>query len=295
MKKIIFILALLSAFSCDYIDEPLTTVEGGVDATKCPEPTFAPNTNTKRNILVEDFTGQLCTFCTTGAYILDTINKNIGSQIIPMGIHSGSFGVPEATGNYTTDFRTPGGSATYDRFAPGAPQPTFMVARIDTFISPARFNIGYFPLSKSIRSLLNSVPTVNLQLKTSYDPADGTVCVYSESEVLQTLTDDHSLVVVLLEDSIVGWQKHSGFGGDPIYGSPSEIPNYVQKHVVRKYINGWEGTKILSSSDDIGDKIVNGFTYKVTEPSWRGNHLEVVAFIYNNNTKVVMQAAKDKL
>lgn len=295
MKNIILIFALLSAFSCDYIDEPLTKVEGGVDSASCPEPTFAPNTNTKRNVLVEDFTGQKCTFCPVGAYIIDTIKQNIGSQVIPMALHVGNFAEPEASGNYTTDFRTAGGTSTYNQLAPGAGLPTFMVNRIDTFVSPARFNISYYDLSNSVRSVLSTAPIVNLQLITSFDAASGTVCVYSESEVLQTLPDDHSLVVVLLEDSIVGWQKYSGSGGDPIYGSTSEIPNYVQKHAVRKFINGYEGKQILSASDAVGDKIVNGFTYKITESSWRADHLEVVAFIYNNTTKEVMQAAKAKL
>ena len=98
-----------------------------------------------------------------------------------------------------------------------------------------------------------------------------------------------------MEDSIVGWQKYSGSGGDPVYGSASEIPNYVQKHAVRKFINGYEGTKILTSTDVVGTKIINGFTYVVTNSSWRTNHLEVVAFVYNNRTKEVMQAVKAKL
>ena len=119
--------------------------------------------------------------------------------------------------------------------------------------------------------------------------------VYSESEVLKTLSDDHSIVVVLLEDSIVGWQKYSSSGGDPVYGSASEIPNYVQKHAVRKFINGWEGKKILSSSNSVGDKIIDGFTYTITNSNWRTNHLEVVAFIYNNTTKEVIQAYSEKL
>ena len=254
MKKIIVLLAILSAFSCDYVDEPLTAVEGGVDAAKCPEPTFPPNTNTKRNILVEDFTGQKCTYCPVGAYILDTIHQNIGSQLIPVALHVGGFAEPETSGaKYREDFRTTGGTETYNQFAPGEGLPTFIVNRIDTFMSPAQYNISYYDLSNTISAVRNYPSIVNLQLITSFDPADGTVCVYSETEILQPLTDDHSIVVVLLEDSIVGYQKYiASGGGDPIYGpSTGEISNYVQKHVARKFINGYQGKKIASATDAV--------------------------------------------
>jgi|TARA_B110000908_G_scaffold47811_1_gene58341 hypothetical protein len=296
MKKIFYILALLLAFSCDYIDEPLAVVEGG--AGSCVAPTFPPNTNTKRNILVEDFTGHKCTFCPVAAYILDTMKQNIGKQIIPVGIHVGNFALPDASGTkYTTDFRTAGGNEIYNNFAPAAPQPTLMVNRYDGFVSPAKFNISYYALSTNVRSVLNDVPTINLQLITSVDATTGNICVFSETEVLQTLTDDHSLVIMLLEDSIIDWQKYSGSGGDPVYGSNNEISNYKHEHVLRKSVNGWQGKTILSSSAAVGDKIVEASEILGTDlnASWNTNKFEIVAFVYNNTTKEIMQAAKVKL
>lgn len=293
MKKIIFFIAILAAFSCDYIEEPLVKEEGG--AGDCLAPTFPANTNTKRNILVEDFTGHKCTFCPVAAYILDTIKQNLGKQIIPVGIHVGGFASPDASGTkYTTDFRTTGGTEIYNTFAPAAPQPTLMVNRYDDFVSPSQFNISYYSLSNFVRSMINDVPTINLQTLTSTDATTGDICVFTEIEVLQTLTNDHSIVVMLLEDSIIDWQKYSGSGGDPIYGSTSEIPNYKHEHVLRKSVNGWQGKTILTASAAVGDKIIE--TNKILgadlDATWNANKFEIVTFVYNNSTKEVMQAYK---
>ena len=293
MKKIIVLLALLSAFSCDYIDEPITPVEGG--SGDCVEPIFPINTNTKRNVLIEDFTGHLCNNCPSAAYTIDTIKNNLGSQVIPVGIHvTAQFAAPKTTGTkYRTDFQTPGGDDIKAYFAPAAGLPSMMASRIDTFNNPARYDLSIYTISSSVRKLTKLAPVVNMQIIASID-SDNKICAFAESEVLQTLSDDHSIVFMLLEDSVVDWQLYNGSGGDPIY-SAGDIPNYVHKHVLRKSINGWEGKKILTSASAIGDKIVEGASFTVTNSTWRTNHLEVVAFIYNNRTKEVMQVVKAKL
>ena len=294
MKKIIFILALLSVFSCDYIDEPLTPEEGG--AGDCVIPTFPTNTNTKRNVLVEDFTGHLCNNCPSAAYTIDTIKSNIGSQVIPVAIHvTAQFAAPKTSGTkYRTDFQTLGGDAIKLNFAPSAGLPSMMASRIDTFNSPAKFNLSIYTISSAVRKLIDDSPVVNMQIIASFDATKNEVCAYSEMEVLQTLNDDHSIVYMLLEDSVVDWQLYNGSGGNPIY-TAGDIPNYVHKHVLRKSMNGWEGKKILTSTNVIGDKIIEGSSFTVTNSTWRTNHLEVVAFVYNNRTKEVMQVVKAKL
>lgn len=293
MKKIIFILALLSAFSCDYIDEPLTPLEGG--AGDCIIPTFPTNTNTKRNVLVEDFTGHLCNNCPSAAYTIDTIKNNIGSQVIPVAIHvTAQFAAPKTSGTkYRTDFQTVGGDEIKLNFAPAAGLPSMMASRIDTFSSPAKFNLSIYTLSSAVRQLIDDAPVVNMQIISTID-ADNKICAFTEVEVLQTLSDDHSIVYMLLEDSIVDWQLYNGSGGDPAYSS-GDISNYVHKHVLRKSMNGWEGKKIIESGAAIGDKIIEGSSFEITNSSWRTNHLEVVAFVYNNRTKEVMQVVKAKL
>ena len=298
MKHYIFILAIFFAFSCDKVDDPfgdqVKTDEG------CVEPTFPPNTNTKRNILLEDFTGHLCNNCPGAAYVIDTIKGSLGKQIIPVAIHvTPQFAAPDPSKapKYQTDFRTDGGDKIKLNIAPAAGLPALMVSRVDTFNTPPRFNLSIYTTSSAVRKIVNDAPVVNLQIITSFDPASGLVCAFSETEVLSTLADDHSVVFMLLEDSIVDYQLFNGVGGDPIYGSSArDIPDYVHKHVLRKSMNNWDGEKIITGgSNAVGDKIISSASYTITESNWRKNHLEVVAFVYNNRTKEVMQATRAKL
>lgn len=298
MKKYIYIILLLAFFGCDKVDNPIPPVEG----KQCDEiiPTFPPNTYNKRNILVEDFTGHYCNNCPMAAYQIDTIKQSLEKQLVPVGIHVvDQFAAPRPSDapKYQTDFRTLGGTEIKNEFAPAAGLPALMVSRIDTFTSPSRFNI-YFTankLSPNVRSLVNLPPKVKLQTISNFDASNNKVCSYAEVEIMEPLSDDHSIVFMLLEDSIVDWQLYSGSGGDPIY-SGTDLSNYVHKHVLRKCMNGWQGKQIISGgSVSVGDKIIEGSSFVITDGSWRTNHLEVVAFVYNNTTKEVIQAYSEKL
>lgn len=298
MKILSIFLVLLITFSCNVIDEPLTKAIGG--AGDCSIPTFPINTNTKRNVLVEDFTGHKCTGCPTTAYKIDTLYQNAGDQIIPVAMHVNEqfAGVnPSDAPKYQLNLMTDAGSNTYSNFTPlpGAPLPAVMISRIDTLRSPVRFYHGPQDLfTEMARKIMRLTPVINMQIIVNFDSSSSKICAFAESEILKSLSDDHSIIFMLLEDSIVGWQDFNGVGGDPAYSS-GEIHNFVHKHVLRKIMNGWEGKKIITPSNTIGEKIIEGSSFTITNSTWRTNHLEVVAFVYNNRTKEVMQAVKTKL
>lgn len=297
MKKFIYLSLIILIAGCDKIDNPIPVDEGNT-AGLCTEPTFTPNTYTKRNVLVEDFTGHYCNNCPAAAYSIDTIKANIGKQLIAVGIHvTAQFASPVASKapKYQTDFRTPGGTEIKNEFAPAAGLPAVMVSRNNSFTSPARYNIYLSSLSANVRSLLGDSPKVKLQTISTFDQTTNRVCAFAEVEVMDNLPDDHSIVFMLLEDSVVDYQLYNGSGGAPGY-TAGDITNYVHKHVLRKSMNGWQGKKVITGgSTSIGDKIVEGATFVVTDGTWRTNHLEVVAFVYNNSTKEVVQAYSEKL
>lgn len=296
MKKIVILIALFAAYSCDIVENPLG--EAIVVDESCVEPTFDPNTNTKRNVLLEDLTGFRCNNCPTAAYIIDTIKDNIGKQIIPVAIHVvDNFAAPDPTKapKYQNDYRTIGGTDIYNSFASGVGLPAMMVNRVDTFNNPVRFSLSFFAISGAVRQLIDDAPVVNIQVKANYIASKSLVCAFAETEVLDLLPDDHSIVFMLLEDSIIDWQLFSGFGGYPFYAA-GDIPDYVHKHVLRKSMNNWDGQTIITGgSNAIGDKIVTASSFTVTESSWDPKHFEVVAFVYNNRNKEIMQAYKAKV
>ena len=294
MKNLVILIALFAAFSCDYVESPLG--DAIIVDPSCVEPTFAPNTNTKRNVIIEDFTGFRCNNCPAAAYQIDTIKGNIGKQIIPVAVHVvDQFAAPDPSKapKYQTDFRTPGGTDIWTAYGGVIGLPSIMINRIDTFNNPARFQINYLsPFNEQVRKLIDDVPDVNIQVKANYIASKSLVCAYAETEVLSTLADDHSIVFMLLEDSIIDWQLYSGAGGYPFY-SAGDIPDYIHKHVLRKSMNNYLGETIITGgSNAVGDKAIWPSSYIVTESSWDPTHFEVVAFVYNNRTKEIMQAYK---
>ena len=59
-----------------------------IPVEKIDETEFLPT------VLVEDFTGQMCTWCPDGARLLSDFRSTYGeARIIPVSIHAGSMGV----------------------------------------------------------------------------------------------------------------------------------------------------------------------------------------------------------
>ena len=85
-SKIIISLALAAtAFgftACDEVDEADRFKELG-------------KIESKRNVLIEDFTGQMCTNCPDGHRTITSLKEQYGSQVIAVGIHAGNFGIAE--------------------------------------------------------------------------------------------------------------------------------------------------------------------------------------------------------
>ena len=298
MKNLILIAITLIAFSsCDKVTEPYEKVTGGVDTALCPEPTFPPNTNTKRNVLIEDFTGHYCNNCPAAAYIIDTMKQNRGNQIVAIAVHTvDEYAAPISSSfpKYQTDFRTPESDKIKLDFAAGDGLPNLMVNRSDTVNGNGNFTFSTFYVVDAVHSFLNSSsnPIANLQIITTFDPSNRTLCAYVETEALVNLSEDYSLVIALTEDSIIDWQLFNG-NGNPTYGTVSkDIEKYKHSHVLRKNINGTYGKTIITGSATAGDKIITGTTLKNVNTSWDEHHLYVVAYLFKNSTKEIVQVVE---
>lgn len=283
---------LLGLFSCDYVEFPLEEKSGVFDGDKCPEPTFPANTNTKRNILFEDFTGHTCVGCPGAAYELEQLEATYGDQIIGIAIHSGFFAQPQpGAGKFETDFRSDDGNDIHDDFTPSA-YPQALINRSDTVINNGSYLFSKAQFNNAASRFINNAPLANLQLITTFDNSDRTLCVFNETEALSNLTGNFSLVIALTEDSIVDWQKNGGSGaGSPDYPYNSDVQNYIHNHVFRGNVNGTYGEEIISGSITSGEKIISKYTFEL-DPSWDETHVNVIAYLFDQSTKEVLQVIK---
>jgi len=90
------------------------------------------------------------------------------------------------------------------------------------------------------------------------------------------------LAVYLLESQIINWQTDYS-------QSPADIPDYEHNHVLRRAINGSWGMEIASDTIVAGSSIVKSYAYNLPDEFVKEN-CAVVAFVYNDDTKEVMQA-----
>ena len=102
MKKYFLILcSILTITSCDIVEGPYIT-----DADSY--------INTDKKVLIEDFTGHLCTNCPEAAREISAIHDVYGDQIIALAIHvSADFARPKNASpdsSYHYDFRTEWGN-----------------------------------------------------------------------------------------------------------------------------------------------------------------------------------------
>ncbi|MDF1672553.1 MAG: Omp28 family outer membrane lipoprotein [Vicingaceae bacterium] len=261
MKKTIFIISLISIafYSCDKVDDPTPDNFVGTEGIIWDDSLFIESSPTMRKIIIEEFTGQLCTFCPVGAREIERLDSIYTDQFIPISVHAGAFADPN--NGAPNDFRTEAGTAYNNTFgASGYPAGT--VSRINNAAVT-----GNSQWEVDIQSIENDVPKVSIGLSTLYDDSTRTLKTIVSTEWLSSEVGTYNLQLYLVEDSIVAYQLDNG----------NPIQNYVHRHMLRKAINSTWGTPIPSSN--LGDIDTQDFAIEV-DNEFDKNHCIVVAHIY---------------
>jgi hypothetical protein len=287
MKKYLAILSsILIITSCDVEDGPFIT-------------DYDSYLNPEKKVLIEDFTGHLCPNCPDAARELEAIHDIYGDQIIGMAIHvSKSFARPYPASqapSFQYDFRTNWGDeldSYYGISAIGLPRG--MVNRIGF---PDNHKLGKDEWAS----------TVALELKKD---VDFTIHISSDensisitSEVKNNISSDYNLVVCLTESNIINWQKD---GQD-------NIEDYQHNHVLRtvlideslsnstSYIAGEQIETLINYNLATLEQYNIDYSTNTAElgngnaGGWNANNMSVVAYIYNTNTKEIVQVEEAHL
>ena len=289
MKKYLAILSsILIITSCDVEDGPFIT-------------DYDSYVNPEKKVLIEDFTGHLCPNCPDAARELDAIHDIYGDQIIGMAIHvSKSFARPYPASqapNFQYDFRTNWGDdwdAFYGISAMGLPRG--MINRI-----------GYQDESHKLGKD-EWASTVALELKKDIDftlhiSSDET-SISIISEVQNNISSVYNLVVCLTESNIENWQKDG----------QENVENYIHNHVLRTVLMDEE---LSNSSNYVAgqqiERVINydlaaleqyNIDYSTNNTAelgngnaggWVASNMSIIAYIYNTNTKEIVQVEEAHL
>ncbi len=294
MKKyctiILFILLYIS--SCDIVETPYMNTENisQIDTN---------SNNYVKKVLIEDFTGHLCPNCPQAATEIEAIHDIYGEQIIAIAIHvTKSFARPYPASqapNFQYDFRTSWGDDLDNLFdISSAGLPRGMVNRIGF---PDNHKLGKDEWANAVTNELNKEINFGIMINSSNNNINIT------TQVLNNISGSYNLVVCLTESGIINWQKDG----------TENIENYEHNHILRSVLLD----EALSSNInyETNQEIQKNITYNLTEleeynidystnvaelgngnaGNWNSNNMSIVAYIYNTNTKEVVQVEQNNL
>lgn len=244
-KLTILTIAAAALFACDTIDEneryvQLETIEA------------------KRNVLLEEFTGQNCPNCPTAHETAAKLKELYGEALITVSIHAGPFAFAEGTKSFPT-FKTPEGDSYADAWG------------ITTYpagvINRTSGDTSYPDWATIIRDEIQKDAELDIELTATLN-ADKTAV--SISTALKPLND--------IEGSLQLWITESGMISRQKNGSET-IREYEHNHVYRTSVNGVGGESVSLSSN-----VFKTFNHCIdVKENWNAENLSVVAFVYNNS------------
>lgn len=304
MKKLLLIAAIASAglLSCDKVENayPPDIYSGGLDPALYPGnitdyvmPTFAPNTNVNRNVLIEDFTGHKCTYCPAAADLAHSLEANNPGRVFISTIHSGPTGIgvfqTTSAPDYTYDFTNAVGLqiGIYFGEIPGSGfdgNPKGNISRAPDVSNKISIPAGSWTAATDNIISTNDLK-VNIQAIVNYFPSTSGAFIHIELDPLQTVANDLRLVVAYMEDSLVKPQK--------IFDNSTNY-TYVHRDLLISHINGeMNGVKITDDKLATNGKYYYDYSFKIPEAnSAENSHLLI--YVMDSETKEIYQVIKKK-
>lgn len=307
MRLLLFIFLFGFLFvSCDHVKNPYppevnleldTTLYPGLwsDYENNDWPIFSENTNTIRNVLIEDFTGHKCVFCPAAADLAHALHEADPSRVYIASIHAGPDGIGDfqsvSPPDYPLDFTNPEGVeiglyfGENDGGFPGNPRGTVNRFNNGTiFQSPTQWTsmvndqLSSNNLKVNIQSDLNYYEeTKGAFLHVELDPVDANVA------------ENLGITVYLLEDSLVGDQKMS---------DNSHNSNYIHRDIHRGNLNASAFGRPVSSEDLNGDKYYINYSFVVPnqlDGQYNASNMHLLIYAFNTETWEIYQVIKQKI
>jgi hypothetical protein len=290
------LVASLGFYSCDKIENPIPVTVGGLDWSLSPFedsasytwPTWSANTNTERNVLIEDFTGHTCVGCPAAADEAAAIEAaNPPGRVIIASIHASTtngYQVPQpAPSSFTTDFRTDAGNEYATTFGCDL-NPLGTVNRtLGTYPPTNPILQLHTSWAANTSTLLATNLDVNVQVEYNYFPNEHGLFVHTESDFINSKSGTYNVVVYLVRDTVIAPQKLPG---------GLEEEEYHHHNVLTANINGTWGTELFNGSAAAGDKFYNDYAFEVptTDTTYDIDNLSIITYVFNRNTYEVLQA-----
>ena len=239
----------------------------------------------KKNVLIEDFTGQNCVNCPAATDVIHQLQQGAaGAHIIAVGIHGGSM-------SYSID-KLPFGLATaigetYNKDWGVSSWPSGMVDRQGGLLE-----FTAWPSAAASRLQLD--PAVDMQLSTAFD-GNASDTQWGKAEITVKLSE---LQAGALENAFVNvWITEGNIVARQTKPEGSDN-SYVHQHVLRDVLTPAYGEKVMSQ--DAEGMATCTFSYDIPKTYGRSSktdvlNMTVVAFVTKGEKGEVMQAEEARI
>jgi len=255
--------------SCDKIEAPYKEIsDKPVDTTD----------QIVKKVLLEDYTGHKCVNCPSAHDVAHELQDIYGDDnLIVVAIHAGFFATPSGT-PYDYDFQTEAGT-DYNTFFSVQSNPIGMINRINDG-GNYLLDTGKWGTEANKEFDLDAELGIEITCDLQSDKLNGEINFNFASSINQAI----SLQIWIIEDNIIKAQLAPG----------GVIEDYVHNNVLRGAVNGNWG-EALASAYSIGDTGTVSFSNYQLGDDWVSSELSIVAFIYEVESKRVLQVEKKKI
>ena len=215
----------------------------------------------KRNILIEDFTGQKCSNCPEAHQIINDLKALYGDHVVAVAIHAGYFGIAEGSNSKLTGLMQPEGNDYADSWGI-VEYPIGIINRMPKKLMPTEW-------AAYARQALAKESPITIAITTEIE--NGEILIHSELHSNTNL--NAKLQLWITESNITAFQLN----GD----TPDN--NYLHHHVYRATVNeiGGEGISLTTN-------VPTTYEHSIAlRSNWNANHLSVVAFVYTDTDGVI--------
>lgn len=268
----LFIFVGLFMFSCNEWEE-------------CVALPISEKPTSGRVILIEEFTGAKCPNCPAGTQALEAILDKYPDNVVVVGVHSNFLANPAVTGDPKLSYPEAQAIENFLGLWVGKPEAAFNRRK---FSNQANIRIGK-PDSWNVfvDEELKLSPAADLFISRTYDTLTREVTVSLRAVGKENVSKAMHMHVMITESNIFTTQE----------SSTGNIPNYNQKHVLRKVITPIPGEKI---ADQIEKGKEYKKEYKYTLPTdavlWKDSNCSIVAYLsFDETDKYVIQATEIKV
>lgn len=222
----------------------------------------------RHKVLVEDFTGTWCGWCTRILYALEII-KNQTDNVIPVAIHNND------------EFDYPGRQPLEDYLMIEGAYPFATINRKTIWTSPQHNNV-----SQPINQIMPQSP-VGIKINSNLGNSSGTVDLSFSFK--ETISGNLSYAVYIVENDLIADQKNYN---SELYNGAPVLYGFVHNHTVRgvygNIIGNNLGQNAAAGSEITLSNLVINYTCQ------NASKLQVVAFIMNSQGKVLNVQIADR-